>query len=840
MVCADRRFVRLRPLTRGLLCLALLSCAGALTACQDDATRLAEHLARAEKQLEGGQPNEAIIEYKNALQIAPNDAEAHFGLAKAYLATRDVGKAYWELQETVRIDPENLDARLAFAQFLLLGSEDEFTQALEQTAAILEREPDKWEAYLLRARALENLKRIDEAQADYEKAVELVPDNADVLRTLAAFLARKGDHAAAESLFRKLVEMDPSAQSWFQLAGFLSLDRDRDAAALAAFRTGLELAEGDALVDAYQRLASFYYQRERYDESEKTLQEGIDASDRNIEMIYALARFYHSRGDPQRADQMIEEATEARPDEVAPLLILSAYRGRNGDIDGALEAAERALALDPAHVPARLRKAELLIDRGVKQGERELLVQGRAIVAEVLAEDAGSAEGNFVAAKLDLAEGKPAEAVVALRRALDTRGDWAQAHFLLATALLVQGERQQARAEALRAIQIDAEFLEARRLLARIHAALGENDLAIEEARRILRQRPGDRDIRVLLAQNLVNQGKAEEARVELEAIPLSERSAEVHFALGRIAMLQGKADIAREKLLAALDERPNHAEILESMLRLDAATGRIGESLERLRKAQQAEPDDSALVRLEGIALVVAGEGSQAETRLRHAIEMNPNDLAAYQALARYLLGSGRRAESVTTYEQAVASRPDSAPLHFTLGTLYEAENRREDAITQYEEAIRIDSTLAVAKNNLAYLLAEQGDQLDRALELAQQAKAEMPDSPNAADTLGWVLLKKGIPEAAIGYLKEAEGSFPPDHGDLGWIRYHLAMAYEASGQPEQARAVLEKAFAGFEEQKATARARGFEGEIPDPSWVKDARVLLDRLPAGAAPPPA
>jgi tetratricopeptide (TPR) repeat protein len=837
---SERPLAGSRRLVRGLLCAALLVSAGGVAACQDDEARLAEHMSRAEKQLEEGKPNEAVIEYKNALQIAPNNADAHFGLAKAYLAARDAGKAYWELQETVRLDPDNLDARLSFAQFLLLGAEDEFNQAVEKAEAILEREPEKWEAYVIRGRALENLKRLDEAQADYEKAVELQPEDPDVLRTLAAFFSRTGNTEAAEPLFRQLVETDPSAQSWFQLAGFLSQDRTRDEEALAAFLEGLEVAEDDEKAAAYQRLASFHYQRERYDEAEKALQEGIEATGRDIEMIYALARFYHSRGAKDRADQMIEEATEARPDEVAPLLILSAYRGRNGDVAGALDAAERAIALDPKHTQARLRKAELLIDRGVTEGEREKLAQGRAIVAAVLAEDANSAEANFVSAKLDLAEGKPADAVAALRRALDARSDWAQAHFLLSSALLVQGERQQARAEALRAIQIDAEFVEARRLLARIHAALGENDLAVEEARRILRQQPSDHEIRVLLAQNLVNLGKTEDARLELESIPLDERTVEVNFALARIAMIQGKADLAREKLVAALEAQPHHPEIIESMLQIDAATGRIEETLTRLREAQKAAPEESALVRLEGIALVVAGKGSEAEARLRRAIEMNPNDMAAYQALARYLLGSGRRGESLATYEQAVKSRPDSAPLRFTLGTLYEAEGRRADAIREYEEAIRLDGTLAVAKNNLAYLLAEDGQDLDRALELAQQAKAEMPDSPNAADTLGWVLLKKGIPEAAIGYLREAEGALPPGHSDAGWIRYHLAMAYNANQQPEEAREALDRAFADFEKQKATARERGVEGEIPDPGWAQDARALRDQLPAGGAPPAA
>lgn len=838
MIRSDRRSSaarRIRLLSApGLLCLALL--AAVPLGCQDDASRLAEHMARGDQSLEDEKPNEAVLEYRNALQIDPNHAAAHFGLAKAYLAQRDVRKAYWELQETVRLDPENLDARIALGQFLLLGGEDEFNQALEQADAILEREPGRWEAYVIRARALENLKRLDEAQKDYEKAVELAPDNADVLRTLAGFLVRKGDPAAAEPLLRQLVEKDPSARSYFQLGAFLSQDRARDAEAEAAYRKGLELAKEDERADAYQRLASFFYQRERYDEAEKTLQDGLAATDEDLDLIYALARYYHSRGAKDRADQMIEEATKAKPGEVAPYLILSAYRGRNGDVPGALEAAEQALAVAPESIPARLRKAELLVDLGVKEGQSEQIAQGRAIVEAVLAKDPKTPEALFVRGKIDLAEGKPAEAVAALRRALEERPDWAQAHFLLGSALLVQGDRQQARAEALRAIEIDAEFVEARILLARVHALLGEDQQAIEEARRILRQRPGAVDMRVLLAQSLVHIGKIEEARVELEAVPLDERNAEVYFALGRIDMVQNKPDLAREKLLAALERAPGHPEILESLLQVDTAQKRIPESLDRIRKAQAAKPDDSALVRLEGLALVLNGEGTAAEARLRRAIEMNPNDMSAYQALAGYLLSSGRREESIQTYEQAAKSRPDSAPLRFTLGTLYEAEGRRDDAIAQYEEALRLDDSLAVAKNNLAYVLAEQGRDLDRALELAQAAKAQLPDSPNATDTLGWVLLKKGIAAAAVDYLKEAESGFPPDHPDLGWVRVHLAQAYEANQQPEEARAVLQRALDDYAALEKRARERGFEGEIPAPPWVPDARAMLERLPS--APP--
>src|SRR5690606_35547632 len=130
------------------------------------------------------------------------------------------------------------------------------------------------------------------------------------------------------------------------------------------------------------------------------------------------------------------------------------------------------------------------------------------------------------------------------------------------------------------------------------------------------------------------------------------------------------------------------------------------------------------------------------------------------------------------------------------------------------------------------AYLLAEENRDLDRALELAQAAKAQLPENPNAADTLGWVLLKKGIASAAVDYLKEAESGFPADHPDLGWVRFHLAQAYEANEQPERAREVLERALEGYTALEKQARERGFQGELTPPPWVADVQAMLARLP--------
>ena len=71
------------------------------------------------------------------------------------------------------------------------------------------------------------------------------------------------------------------------------------------------------------------------------------------------------------------------------------------------------------------------------------------------------------------------------------------------------------------------------------------------------------------------------------------------------------------------------------------------------------------------------------------------------------------------------------------------------------------------MAANNLAYIYAEEGGNLDIALNLAQTAKQVAPDNPNFTDTLGFVLLKKGLASAAIPEFQAAVNKSPEERHD-------------------------------------------------------------------------
>lgn len=809
-----------------------ITLAGALLAgCQSDEARIATHEKQGETYLEEKKYPEAVIEFKNVLQVDPNHPGAHYGLAKAYLAQNELAKGFWELRETARLDPTNLEAKLQYGQLARLAGE--LDEALQQADDVIAAKPDDAAARVLRAQVLERLKRPDEAAQEYGKAVELEPEDTAPIFLYADFLVRSNRASEAEPLFRKLVEMKPEFPSYAALGGFLSRDKSRDAETEAVFREAIAKAKPEQLSTAYRTLASFYYGRDRFGDSELVLKEAIDKTPDDLETIYALARFYEARGEGNKADEMVEQATRAKPDDEKTWLVLSAHRSRKGDLAGALAATESALEKSAESRTAKLRKAELLLDMGYREGSKEKIAAGRSITDAVLAKEPANPDALFVKSKIDMAEGRIDDAVTALRRAMEAKPDWAQAHFLLGSALFLKGDANGARTEVARAVEIEPDLAEGRKLLARIQASLGSFDLAAEEGRKYLEARPGDAEARLQLAQALVRQGKGADARAELDKIAEADRNAEVWYAVGRVNLLLGQPEKARQALEKADSMRPNHPEVLQTLLGLDRAEGRLAQSEERIGKAVVAEPKNAPLVRLQGIVFAMSGRTGEAEASFRRALELDPADLTSYQTLASFLTATGRVGETIETYEKALESKPDSAPIVLTLGSLYESQGNQEKAIEYYERAVRIDPNLAAAKNNLAYLLAEQGRDLDRALDLAQEAKAALPESPNAADTLGWVLFRKGVPGAAIGYLKDAESGMPPGEPNLGVIRHHLAQAYEANNEPERAKEVLERALADLEKLKKQAAERG--ATPGDPSWAAEVRAMLERLRSGA-----
>jgi tetratricopeptide (TPR) repeat protein len=144
-------------------------------------------------------------------------------------------------------------------------------------------------------------------------------------------------------------------------------------------------------------------------------------------------------------------------------------------------------------------------------------------------------------------------------------------------------------------------------------------------------------------------------------------------------------------------------------------------------------------------------------------------------------------------------------------IGILLQMQNKPAEAEQRYERALQVEPRAGVAANNLGWMIAERGGNLDIALQHAQTAVVALPDNADAQDTLGWIYYKKGLTELAIKALLQATQKAP----GRAEFHYRLGLAYAKAGQRTEARRALEHAL----KLQPT-----FEGSA-------DARAVLARL---------
>ena len=845
---------RLRnQILRALFCGVLASSMFSI-GCADDADRVAKFMANGKAYVAAGKHDEAVIEFKNVLQIEPENAAAHEALSLAYLETKKPREAYWEMSETVRLDPGNVEARLRYGT--VSAAIGEYDLALEQAEAVLAIDSRSAPALILRAQAREAKEDLDGAKADFEASIDADPAGPAYRFLYAGFLERRGRLDEAERVMRELIAIEESYIAYSTLARLVARTPERDADAIPLLEKAVELAQKapleepernpearggttslipnflreEAVNTSYMMLSAFHYTRGRFDKAIEVLEEGVGHSKSKIELIYQMARLHRIEGHADEESALIRRATEDAPDSLAAQLVHSLYLSQQGDLPGALAAARKAVEIDPENRGAKLREAELLVDMGFRDKDGGAMDEGRAIVSAILEKEPDSPEANFVKAKIALTESDTAGAKSALETVLQARPDWAQARYVLGSTLTAAGEYARARAELSRAVELDPQQLDARKLLAKVHAQLGEHEFAIEQGRAYLAQRPDDGEVRIVVGQSLIRVGRGEEAYKEVERIPEEKRDAAANFALGRLDIAFGRMEQGTARLLKADAMAPGNAQVLRTLLAIDREKGRLADSVARIAEAAAANPKDSALAELQGEAALLSGDAEAGRKHLERAVEIDARNVSAQITLADLAMREGNRAEMIEVLERAAASVPESADLQYRLAAVYEQSDRRADAIVAYEKAIKLNDDLAMAKNNLAYLLAESGGDLDRALELARQAKEQLPDDGNASDTLGWVMLKRGVPSVAIGYLEEALGRFPADAYEVqGIVRNHLAEAFERNEEAGKAVAESRRSIELGERLMAAAKKQGVT--IEEPSWSVESKKRIERL---------
>src|SRR5690349_16073215 len=141
-----------------LLCV-LLAAIVSLAGCTNPEKAKAEHLRKGEAYLTDSKFQEASLEFRNAIQIDDKLATAHWGLARAYEGLQRWPEMFQELQRTVELDPNNLDAAIRLGNYYLKASQgkSEIIGMAEKLAQqVLQKDPNNIEGHILMGSVLFN------------------------------------------------------------------------------------------------------------------------------------------------------------------------------------------------------------------------------------------------------------------------------------------------------------------------------------------------------------------------------------------------------------------------------------------------------------------------------------------------------------------------------------------------------------------------------------------------------------------------------------------------------------------------------------------------------------
>ncbi|HSN16017.1 MAG TPA: tetratricopeptide repeat protein [Anaeromyxobacteraceae bacterium] len=175
---------------------------------KDRVTRSDEHNARGIELADRGWLDEAVKEFRKAIDLDPESAHAHDNLATVYAEKKRFREALSEYLAALELDPDAPTAHYNLANFLATHALD---MAVDEYRASLALDPEHPDTHLNLGLTLADRGEDEEAERSLRKAVELAPKDAYPRHELAALQMDAGDYRAAIAQLKEVVRLEPES-----------------------------------------------------------------------------------------------------------------------------------------------------------------------------------------------------------------------------------------------------------------------------------------------------------------------------------------------------------------------------------------------------------------------------------------------------------------------------------------------------------------------------------------------------------------------------------------------------------------------------------------------------
>lgn len=689
--------------------------------------------------------NEALIaearEHLLIDQVAAHELE--FAIGESYHETGDFQRAEEALRRYLQFEPPNAQANIMLVQALV--GQQKLEQARSWVRNLLDTLDleDRYNAELRIGEAYEQGEQFGDAEALYQAAGQLKPDQPEAYLKLASLLRRQGRTAEAQAVYGKIVTI---ADIPFLALGRYYEQTQQPDDAIEAYRLGVEHDPPEQAYEVTLSLGRLLAEQRRLEDAESMIQKVIDCAPDRSEGYTAMAELREQQSRWDEAIALYHKAAERASDgqirgstHVADLLI-----GQKRYAE-AVELLLRLVADEPNNAEAcfQLGTAYDYLDNTARALEwytrtTELaFAQGYVACMQIYAKlnDAGNVTHM-------------AEQLLALELPQEDR----YKAYLLVAESYWQVKNLDAAEQALRAaIDLDPDDPDAYVELSRLYLDQQKWDEALAVIRPAATSAPDQTLVLyVRAAKVLMEFGHDEQAEHVLEeAIATDPGSSEAHYLLGTIYERTEKPDQALEEFVRVTALDPKHAPAYAGQARLYGRrrdTDRVERAARQLLSLNLEERDRYEARLILAQAYRDAGAVQKAEAELRAAMVLDPHSHNAYVQLMD-LLADQRDWERATEVSHSMAQQPElfyGATL--SLGNLFLMQQRLDEASAAYAAARDREPQTPDAYLHLAWLKLQQQD--------LEQAEAFFTQAHKLAGT-------SFEPLAGLAQIREAQGNW-------------------------------------------------------------------------------
>ena len=370
----------------------------------------------------------------------------------------------------------------------------------------------------------------------------------------------------------------------------------------------------------------------------------------------------------------------------------------------------------------------------------------------------------------------------------------ANADYLAGVSALQRRDLEAAEEAFTRAARADPNMPEP--LLGLAEVALRQHKVSEAEVllQRALALAPQRSDPQVAWAKYVLGQGRVAEAKAALErAVALDQKAVRPRLDLGDLYLLVFRNPAqAVEIYRSALALEPKNVAVLLALAKGQQQLNKLEDARATVEQAIALAPGNPLPAIAYGDVLAQAGKNADALAAYDRAIAAAPDLVSAHLAKANLLLRMGKVQEAVAEHQQVLRIDPKNVPALVANGVLEAQANRPDEAKKSFAAAFAADPHVPDVINDMAWQGADKHRDLDRALIMAREAVALVPDIAAYRDTLGWVYRARGeLPQAAVELEKAAA------QGDKPEILTHLGIVYAEMGNRNGAADNLRRALA-------------------------------------------